>query len=109
MTDILRYRPLLTMLYATGGGGGGSGSLSGRSAGNVTVASGATSKVITFSSAMADTNYSIMVLFTNIVDATPQFQPITPTAISVNGFTATWNGGLDTANYVINYIVVANT
>jgi len=78
-------------------------------AGTATVASGATSKSITFGTPMTDTNFSIQVGFVNVTDPTPQFQTVTPTAISTTGFTATWNSDLDSANYVLHYIVTENT
>lgn len=105
MHNILRYRPLRTFIYSTGGGSSGGGSSFTGRAGSVPADNNSLSKIITFSSALSDTNYAIVPIFSNIVDATPQFQPIVPTAISVGGFTASWNGNLDSANYVINYLV----
>lgn len=55
---------------------------------------------------MSNSTYALIATFSNVVDGTPQFQAITPTVISVNGFTATWNASLDSANYVINYMVI---
>lgn len=102
MHNILRYRPLLTMIYATGGGGGGT-TFSGRN-GSVSADNASTSKAITFNSALSAATYAVIATFSNVTDSTPEFQGIVVTTLAVGGFTASWNGGLDSANYVINYL-----
>src|SRR5581483_947126 len=75
---------------------------SGRANGTAnTIGSGATSKAVTFSSTLGTTNYAVVVTMNNLVDANPQFQPITVTSKSATGFTATWNAPTDSANYIL--------
>jgi hypothetical protein len=66
------------------------------------------SKVITFSTAFPDTNYQVIAQLVNTTDTNPQFQPITITAKSTTGFTAKWPVGVDSANYSLSYIAMAN-
>lgn len=72
-------------------------------AGSASLSLNDTSKAITFSSAFASTNYRINAILLNTTDANPQFQAITITAKSTTGFTAKWNAGVDSANYVLEY------
>lgn len=67
---------------------------------------GVSSKVVTFSTPLASTNYAISAMLQNITDANPQFQPVTITAKTVNGFTATWNAPTDSANYSLEYMAL---
>lgn len=84
-------------------------SFNGRANGTATTLSAATSsKVVTFSSTLGTTNYAVIAIMNNLVDANPQFQPITITAKSATGFTATWNAPTDSANYILEYIAIPN-
>lgn len=76
--------------------------------GNATLASGLTTKAVTFSTAFGSTNYSVTANLLNTTDTNPQFQPITITAQSTTGFTATWNEPTATANYVLSWHAIAN-
>lgn len=82
---------------------------SGRANGTAnTISASATSKAVTFSSTLGTTNYAVIAMMNNLVDANPQFQPITITNKSATGFTATWNAPTDSANYILEYIAVPN-
>jgi hypothetical protein len=72
--------------------------------GTATVTSGATSVTVTFSSAIANTNYAPICTWMNTTDATPQLQSVMITAFSTTGFTAKWAAPIDTANYKLNWI-----
>jgi len=87
--------------------GGSGGGASGR-AGNDSITNGATSKAVTFSTALASTNYAITATIVNTTDASPMFIPIAITAKSTTGFTATWNVGVDSANYVLSWSATLN-
>jgi len=52
-------------------------------------------------------NYGLLAFMQNIVDASPQFQPVVVTTKSATGFTASWNAGADSANYKLAYFVNA--
>lgn len=71
--------------------------------GIVPLTAGDSSKTIVFSSPVFDTNYVPIVTMTNVVDASPLFQPLTVTAKTLAGFTVSWNMPLDTNNYKLNY------
>lgn len=88
-----------------GGGGSGSGTPQSGFAQDIALGAGATSFVATFPTPLPGVNYVVLAGFTNILDPTPQFQEITITAKTTNGFTATWNAPTDSANYVLSYIV----
>jgi hypothetical protein len=42
----------------------------------------------------------------NTVDVTPQFQPMTVTAKSTTGFTASFNAPTDSGNYKLDWLVL---
>ncbi len=92
------------------GGGGGSSTLTslGIRSGQATVGSGVTSISPTFSTAYSNTSYAITATFANVTDTNPQFQPVTITAQSTTGFTASWDGPTATANYVLNWHTILN-
>jgi hypothetical protein len=77
-------------------------------AGSASVSASATSVSVTFSSALASTNYAIICTWMNTVDSNPQLQPFVVTAFSTSGFTVSWNAPTDTANYKINWQAIAN-
>ena len=78
-------------------------------ANSVAITNATSSVVVTYSSTIGSTNYAVTCTMRNIVDTSPEFQPITITAKSATGFTATWNAPVDTANYFLEYTVIANT
>ena len=67
---------------------------------------GTTSIAIAFSTPFVDNDYAVTPVMINTTDASPEFQPITITAKSASGFTASWNDPLDTGNYVLNYTAI---
>ena len=73
----------------------------------VSISASATSAVVTFPATLQTGNSSpkVSAWMTNTTDSNPQFQPITITARSSTGFTATWNAPTATANYNLSYIV----
>ena len=78
-------------------------------AGSLSLSSGVATANITFSSALANTNYAINVNMRNTTDANVQYQPVTITAKSTTGVTVKWNANTDSANYFLEYTVIANT
>lgn len=81
---------------------------SGWRAGQQSIGSASTTQAVTFSSTLGTTNYGVSVVLKNTTDTNPQFQSLDITAKSATGFTATWNGPTDTANYVLEWIAVLN-
>lgn len=73
----------------------------------VTLASGITTKAVTFPATLQTGNSSprVVAWLFDSTDSTPQFQPVTITARSSTGFTASWNSPTETVNYVLGYIV----
>lgn len=71
--------------------------------GAASISNGASSKAITFSSAMADTTYSIDFAIENVTDASPIFLQGVVTAKATTGFTVTFNAPTDSANYVLSW------
>ncbi len=76
--------------------------------GQTSISSGATSQAVTFSSTLGTTSYAVTATMVNTTDTNVQFQPITVTAQSATGFTATWNAPTSTANYVLNWHAILN-
>lgn len=66
--------------------------------------SGSTSISILFPE-QPDLSYVVFVMMENLIDPTPQFQQVEITSKSTTGFTVSWNVPLDSANYVLSYIV----
>lgn len=78
---------------------------SGKKADTVTVASGATTKAITFGTTFGSTNYSIKAILVNTTDATQTFQPMNVISKSATGFTLEWSDPMPTANYSIDWAI----
>jgi len=87
-----------TVITATVGTTSGS-TRSGESA----LGSGVSQAVITFSTALASTNYSIAPSMTNLTDSDPLFFSFRVVAKSTTGFTVDFNDLTDSANYVFEY------
>jgi hypothetical protein len=77
-------------------------------AGKTSLSSSSTTQAVTFSTAYANTSYSVTANLLNTTDTNPQFQPIDITAQSTTGFTASWNSPLATANYVLSWRATTN-
>ena len=73
----------------------------------VTLASGITSQVVTFPTALqtGSTTPRVVAWMFDSTDTNPQFQPIVITARSNTSFTASWNDPTSSANYVLGYHV----
>jgi hypothetical protein len=85
-------------------GSGSSPTSTGRS-GESSISLGATSLTVTFSSALPNSSYIVVVSMVNTTDPTPQYQPLVVTSKTTAGFTVQWNSPTDTANYLIDYQV----
>jgi hypothetical protein len=95
-------------VYQLMGSGGGSGSSSSVGfAQSVPLTINTTTVNVTFPSALAGVGYVVNAMMANTIDPNPQFQPVDITAKTVNGFTATWDGALDSSNYSLYYVVPA--
>lgn len=86
----------------------GSGAFPDYRAGSAAVTIGTTSVAIGFSTPLTNTNFSVICTWRNLVDSSPQFQIITITAFTVNGFTASWVAPTDTGNYIVNWQCLNN-
>lgn len=75
-------------------------------AGRSSIGSGASSLVVTFSSALPSTSYAVTCTWQNTADTNPQQQSFVVTAFATTGFTVTWPAPTDSANYSINWIVM---
>jgi hypothetical protein len=76
--------------------------------GSQAISSAGTSVSVTFSSGLPSTSYSVTCNMFNSTDTNPEFQPITITAQSTTGFTATWNYPVATANYSLFWQAIVN-
>lgn len=71
--------------------------------GTADIADATGSKAITLPQAYSDTGYSINVNITNTTDANPSQYACTITAKSTTGFTVTFSGDTDSANYKLEW------
>ena len=96
--------------YSLTSGGGGSTTLTslGIFSGKTTIGSGVTTISPTFSTAFGSTGYAVTCTLLNVTDTNPQMQPITITAQSTTGFTASWSDPTLTANYVLLWTAILN-
>jgi hypothetical protein len=88
--------------FGAGSGGGGGG---GGVAEEVSIASGQTSVTVTLATEQSSNNYVVLCQLSNIVDSSVQYQPITISNKTPSGFTATWNGPTESANYKLDYAI----
>ena len=77
-------------------------------AGSQSVSSSSTSQAITFSSTLGTTSYAVTATMINVTDTNPAYIPVTITAQSATGFTASWNMGTPSANYVLSWHAILN-
>ena len=73
-----------------------------------TVGSGVKTLSATYTTPLADTNYSLNVSWENTVDASPLFQPFMITTKLTTGFTIEWSVDTDTTNYELCYNASTN-
>lgn len=78
-------------------------------AASVSLGISTSTKTVTYSSPVADTNHAIALDLVNSVDSSPLFQTVLIKNKTVNGFTAFWNVPLDSANYILEYTVTAHS
>jgi hypothetical protein len=76
-----------------------------RRVGTNIIANGVSSVSVTFA-ALPNTSYVVLAQMVNTVDVTPQFQPMTVTAKSTTGFTASFNAPTDSGNYKLDWLVL---
>lgn len=72
--------------------------------GSQAILNGADNVLITFASAFPNTNYSVVVTLENIADSPVSIYSYAVTAKSINGFTVSFSGDIDSANYKLNWI-----
>ena len=77
-------------------------------AGEATIGSAATSVSITYSTAFANTSYSITGTISNTTDTNPFYIPVTVTAKSTTGATFSWNDPMPTGNAILNWNAIKN-
>lgn len=77
-------------------------------AGTLAIPAGATTIAVTFATPFANTAYAVNAQLENTVDVGPAVHPSMIIAKAATGFTVAWATGTATANYVLNYIAVAN-
>lgn len=80
--------------------------ISGLRSGTEAVSSGVKFHAASFSTTLGTTSYSVVCTLNNLVDSTPQFQPVTITAKSATGFTASWDQATDSSNYQVEYLAI---
>lgn len=72
--------------------------------GNDAISLAASTVVVTFTTAFADTSYSIAGSVLNTTDSSPMFQDFVITAKATTGFTASFNAPMDSANYTLSWV-----
>lgn len=72
----------------------------------VAVPAGNTSLVVTLSIPMTSTNYAVLAMLQDTVDAFTQFQPVIVTNKTLTTFTVKWNAPTDSPDYTITYQAV---
>ena len=78
-------------------------------AGQTAISSGVTTTgTITFSTTLGTISYAVVATMANTTDANPDYIPVTITAQTATGFTASWNAPTPTANYVLNWNATIN-
>ena len=70
------------------------------------IGSGVQVVTVAFTSAVPSVNYSVVCTLQRLGVTTPQFQPLTITDKTVNGFTVRWNANTEDASYKMNYIAM---
>jgi hypothetical protein len=73
--------------------------------GLVPLASGTTSVTVNFGTARTTAAYRVVPVFENTTDADPMLQSPLISQKTKNGFTVRWNSGLDTNNYLLDYVL----
>lgn len=71
--------------------------------GQAAIANAATTVTVTFGTAESDTNYYPVISIENLTDSPPSIYAMIVSAKTVNGFTVTFSGPMDSANYKLNW------
>lgn len=79
--------------------------IDGNDAGSQALTIGTQTQTVTFGTARGTSLYKPIPIMENTTDVNPQFQPMTITNKTVNGFTVNWNAPLDSSNYTLDWIV----
>ena len=74
--------------------------------GAAAIGNAATSVSVTFGTAKADANYQVLCTMENTTDGSPLFLIPVVTAKATTGFTVTLSAATDSANYVLNWMVL---
>lgn len=74
--------------------------------GAAAIGNAATSVSVTFGTAHADANYQVLCTMENTTDGSPLFLIPVVTAKATTGFTVTLSAATDSANYVLNWMVL---
>ena len=80
--------------------------LKGDQTGAAAIGNAATSVSVTFGTAHADANYQVLCTMENTTDGSPLFLIPVVTAKATTGFTVTLSAATDSANYVLNWMVL---
>lgn len=88
-------------IIASGSGGGSGGGI----AEEVAIPNGNNSLAVTFPTPLFTASYSVIAQIVNTIDTNPEYIPVIITNKTINGFTASWNAPVDSANYSLDYIV----
>jgi hypothetical protein len=67
---------------------------------------GSTSISVLLSSPMPSSNYIVTATLHNLVDSSPQFQPVTISYQDSSSFIAKWNSPTDSGNYYLSYFAI---
>lgn len=77
-------------------------------AGSASISSGATTKAITLTNAMPNTNYTVVAYLANYTDNPVQRQIATPIVKTTGGFTVEWENQTDSSNHVLEWIIMGH-
>lgn len=76
--------------------------------GRTALAQNDSSKSVTFGTAFPNTNYSVNAVLNNTTDSDPSIYPLIITNRTTTGFTALFSGDIDSNNYYLEWIAVAD-
>jgi len=74
--------------------------------GREAIANGASTVSVTFAAALANTNYTVNATMENTADSPPSIYAFIVSAKTTTGFTVTFMGDIDSANYRLNWTVI---
>jgi len=74
--------------------------------GRQAISNGSSQVTVTFSTALSNTNYTVNVSLENTTDSPPSIYAFIVSSKTTTGFTVTFMGDIDSANYVLNWSVI---